>query len=243
MNLDDKRFLDRVIDLYGLIYINDIVLLIDVGNIIVFAGSGVSKLVNKSTKHIIGKSYLEALPLPKENINNIVKSMNKTIQSKNIQEFLSINLNHSNQYAMLHCLERPIINPTTNNIVAISVESRQLDLSIDFYKVLMLIKTKQKIIANTTIKHVDNFLTQREHEIAFLLEYCNTADKIANILSILYDKKIATKTIHNIIRQQLYPKFEVYNMDALQAKIGNLGYHKKIPVSFLINLHFDLSLI
>ena len=69
-------------------------------------------------------------------------------------------------------------------------------------------------------------------------------DRVIDLYGLIYINDIVLLIdVGNIIRQQLYPKFEVYNMDALQAKIGNLGYHKKIPVSFLINLHFDLSLI
>ena len=69
-------------------------------------------------------------------------------------------------------------------------------------------------------------------------------NKVIELYQLLYaNDMVLLIDINNIIRQQLYPKFEVHNLDALLEKIYALGYHKKIPASFLVNLHFDLSLI
>ena len=244
--MEDKIFLNKVVEFYQLIYLNDMILLIDIDNIILFVGQKIQKLVDTPIGNLIGKNHLTALPLPQDNISNIVISIDKVIKTRARAEFLSINLNHDKEYMILHCIQKPIINLHTNNIVAISVESSPLDFAIDFYKLFMLANINHGIfeqINDNKIQHVDDFLTLREHEIAFSLVYCKTAEKIASLLSLLHNKTVSPKTIHNIIRQQLYPKFVVHNIEALLEKIYTLGYHKKIPASFLVNLHFDLSLI
>lgn len=139
----------------------------------------------------------------------------------------------------MDCTLKPIINPSNNCIVAISVESRQLDTSTYLYKLLMFFE-KNKVNSSLNIPHYDDKLTLREHEIAFLLLYYKSPKKIAAILNNLSDKPVSAKTVSNIISGGLYPKLNVYGIDALIDKLHALQYHNKIPVSFLVNLHLEL---
>lgn len=235
----DQKFLAKVVELYNLVHIDDAVLLINMENIILYAGNKVEEIVATSVDKLIGKNHFDVLPLPQENLIPIKASLQKVIQSKQYGEFLSINLNHHSDYLILHCIEKPIINPSTQNIVAISIESKKLDFQVYLYKLLMFLQ-KHTLIPGK-LKHQDKLLTLREHEIAFLLFYCKTAKKIAMILSQIYDRSISAKTIANIISTQLYTKLNVYGIEALIDKLHALGYHTKLPVSFITNMHLDLN--
>ncbi|MBP9743413.1 MAG: hypothetical protein KBD37_08645 [Burkholderiales bacterium] len=238
--LDDINFLNKVVELYKLIYFNESTLLIGINDYILFAGKKIQAITNINTELLSGKNYLDILPLPEGNIDNIKASIKKVLLTKIPQEFLSINLNHNPDYLILDCILKPIINCSTDNIVAISVESRKLNAQLYLYKLLLFLeKTQFKL--NQNVKHTDALLTLREHEIAFLLFYCKSAKKIALFLSNLYDKSVTAKTISNIISGSLYLKLKVYGIDALMDKLQSLGYHNKIPVSFLMNMHLDLE--
>jgi hypothetical protein len=238
--LDDVNFLNKVTELHNLVCINEPILLIDIEGAILFAGNKIEDLTHIKVQELIGKNHLSALPLPNENISSINASIKKVVTAKTTQEFLSINLNHRSEYLILDCVIKPIINPHSGNVIAISVESRKLNAPLYLYKLLLFIESNQFILQQT-IEHKDDLLTLREHEIAFLLFYCKSTKKIATILSNLYGKTITSKTISNIISEKLYPKLGVYGIDALVDKLQTFGYHNKIPVSFLTNLHLDLS--
>lgn len=241
MKLTDHQFLNKVVELFKLVYTRDIVLLIDVDETILFAGAQAEDMLDFPIEDLIGKNFMNALPIPEENIHDVQLSIKKVLKLKETQEFLSINFNHSNKYVMLHCTERPFINPATGNVVAISVESKHLGVQHYLYNLLEFISAG-KMKPNTLMNmYKDELLTIREHEIAFLLFYSKTAKKISFILSELYSKNITAKTISNIISGTLYPKFNVYGLEALIDKLYSLGYHHKIPPTFMVNMHLDLS--
>lgn len=238
--LNDIDLLNKTTELYNLIYPNEPVLLIGMNDCILFAGKKIQAITNINTELLIGKNYLKVLPLPEENINNIKFSIEKVLLTKAPQEFLSINRNHNPDYLILDCILKPIINPSTDNIVAISVESQKLNTPLYLYKLLLFLE-KNQFRLTQNVEHTDTLLTLREHEIAFLLFYCKSTKKIAMFLSNLYDKSVSAKTISNIISSGLYLKLNVYGIDALIDKLQTLGYHNKIPVSFLMNMHLDLG--
>ena len=238
INSKNQCFLTKVIELYKLVYMNDIMLLIDTNGIVIFISNKSQEVIKSNAEESIGKHYIEALPLPKENINKITESFCAVIKTGSTKEYLSINLNHTNDFMIMQGVIKPIINPETNDIVALSVESRRLNFPVYFYKMLMF---TSNALRTNKIEHSDQFLTLREHEIGFLLFYCKNANNIAQIISNLHDKPISSKTINNIIRQQLYAKFNVYNLDTLRDKLYENGYHKNIPASLLANTYIDLS--
>ena len=243
LKLDDKQFLDKVLDLFQLIHKNELVLLIDLNDIILFSGNTITDLIHVTLNDIVNKDYKKVTWLPAENIKFITKSINNVIKTKQSSLFLNINLFHTYEYIVLQGTIKPLINHDTNNIVAIAVESRKLDFDLNFYKILNIIAKHKALKANTTNTHTETLLSLREHEIVFLLNHCKTVENATELLNKFYTKPISSKTVYNIIRQQIYPKFDVYNLDNLINISQKLGYHKKIPSSFLINLHIDLNSI
>ena len=237
--LSDKAFTDKVLELYQLIYSKDAILLIDINNIILHAGKEIYQITRIQASELIGKNHFEVIPFPKENIDKVKGSIDKIINSQKPCEFLSINTNHSDDYIILHCIQKPIINPSTGNVIAFSVESKPLPPHIYLHKILYLLDENKRCIAIK--QHNDELLSLREHEIAFLLFYCKSAKKIATTLSDFYSSEVSAKTVSNIISSQLYNKLNVYGIEALLNKLYELGYSRKIPASFILNTYLELD--
>lgn len=240
-NLSDNAFLQQVIELFNLVYVNDAILLIDAEGIILHAGNKIKDIVDLDAKILINKNHLKVLPIPEESIPNILKSIDYVFKSKLSYEFLSINLNHNIDHIVLHCIQKPIINPFTNNVVAFSLESKKLPFHVYLNNFSSYLNTQLVNKSGKNKPHQDTLFTLREHEIAFLSFYFKTAKKIALVLSSIYDKQISDKTISNIISSQIYAKLGVYGQEAMLDKLHSLGYQQKIPVSFLSNMYIELT--
>lgn len=236
--LANDKFLIKTTEFYSYTYITDAVFMLDLNYQILFAGNGVAKLMARPAKDLLFKNCLEILPISKQSIKPLLATLDKMLYLRQPHEFLSVNPNYQEDLLILHCTEKPIVNPGTNDTVAISMELRKLDIPLYFAKILEL---NSFPISNLTQDYQDHLLTKREHEIAFLLFHYPTSEKIAEIISSFSPKPVSAKTIRNILSQQLYPKFKVYNIQALIDKLYVLDYHKKIPPSLLVDQYFDLT--
>ncbi len=239
MPLASKEIVSHIINYYHLIYAKEMVALLDISHTILYVSPKNCELVNTSPAQMTGKNIFEILPLSEESRAEIASSIRKVVHSKVTQEYISINLAHADEYRVLHCIQKPVIHPVTQDVIAISIESKKLNTEVYLYKLLQAIEEKN--VHHNEIRHKDILLTLREHEISFLLIYYKTAKKIAMILSKIHNHVITPKTVSNIISGNLYRKLSVYGIDQLIEKIIFLGYHKKIPVSLLVNMHVCLS--
>lgn len=238
--ITDQDFLTKITELYSLINTQESILLINRENTIIFAGAGIEEITGLKPKDLIGTNFINSLPL-KENKGTIVNSFNNVIKHKTAQESLSINLNHISEYIVLNVIQTPLINPSTANVVAVSVISKKPKLHTYLHKFITFILEDKSLKPNQTITHQDPLLTLREHEIAFLLFYFKSSKTIAFILENLYQKPISAKTIANIISFRLYTKFNAYGIESLIDKLYQLGYHKNIPTTFMLNIFLDLN--
>lgn len=238
--MDNDEFLDKVIEYSNLIDKTNIKFILDSVDNVVWTGDGMALVIEIDLKDIIGKHYLAAVPVPLENQTPIINCINKVKTELHRQDFLSVNLNHEFDYLLLYGRITPLINPTNNQLVAISVESTPVEFTLYFANLLSHINPQPTLFLK---QYTDKLLTKREHEIAFLLFHTVNSEQIASILSLFAAKAVTAKTIRNIISQQLLPKLKVYNKPALLIKLRELGYHKKIPPTLLTNLHIDLTTI
>ena len=69
--MKNQDFLDKIIELYKLIHINDIIFLI-YPNVVYLSYEVLKRFESNHTENILGKSYLEILPIPKENHPQII---------------------------------------------------------------------------------------------------------------------------------------------------------------------------
>ena len=235
----DQNFLQHVVELYGLIHANKLSHIHDLNGEMLFVSDKFRKLIRKSSDSKAPYHDFDIARTPPESICSINASLNKAIQTREVQNCLSINLNRENpDYHVLQVVKSPIINPHTDNVVGVIVEFCKIDFPLYFHKIFQI---QPKQISKTKVISSDELLTTREHEIAFLLFYCRNSDEIASTINTFNDKFITSKTIRNIIRQQLYPKLDVSNVEAALLCLRELGYHKKVPKSLLTNIYIDFA--
>lgn len=235
----DQVFLQHVVELYGIVHANKLSHIHNLSGDTLFISDKFRKLVRKSSDGKAPYHDFDIARTPPESIGSINASLSKAIQTREVQNCLSINLNREDpEYHVLHVVKSPIINPHTDNVVGIIVEFCKIDFPLYFHKIFQI---QPKQVCKTKIVCNDELLTAREHEIAFLLFYCRNSDEITNTINMFNDKFITSKTVRNIIRQQLYPKLEVNNVDTALIKLRELGYHKKVPKSLLTNLYIDFA--
>ena len=82
-------------------------------------------------------------------------------------------------------------------------------------------------MSNYVLNSENISLTKRETEILYLLSLGKSPKEIANILSKAQNKSVCASTINAMINKQLYPKFEVYNVNQLIEKAHLM---RKIPL-------------
>jgi len=237
----NNDFLIKAIEYFTLLHQNSLMLLVDLNGKVLFVSNGLVNVFNLSDRHsLLNKHYLEINLAPKETLTAMRNSFKRVVASAETQKSLFINLTLSNpEFHALTCSESVLINPETNTIVAICIEFRKVEFPLNFQKILTMIPAK----INNNQASSDGLLTRREHEIAFLLFYCKTSDEVAKIISKFNNRPITSKTVRNIIRQQLCPKLQASGHDELISKLHSFGYHKKIPRSLLRNQFIDLSLL
>lgn len=76
-------------------------------------------------------------------------------------------------------------------------------------------------------------LSKREKQIIFLFLANLNSTEMVEIIHKMENKKLSKGTIDCVFTDQLFPKFEVYNRQALYAKLFQLGYNKLIPIEMI----------
>jgi len=220
-------------------YNNSFMILLDRDLIARFVGNEYLKVGNKTRESIIGKQVHQTAPVPPENIEPSFKAFNKAITENKIVPVLIANLLHktTDMIQIFGAHIYPVTEPGTNFVIALRFEFYKVKLELFFQA---LINNVNKIKDNG-LPHNDDFLTKREHQIAFLLFYCKDYVEIAQIISIFNNSVVTEKTVRNIVSRYLYPKFMVSNKENLIAKLQQCGYDSKMPNSLLTNRFIDLS--
>lgn len=214
-------------------------ILLDCNLIARFVGNKYLAVGNRTRESVIGKHIHQTAPVPPENIEPSLKAFDKAISENKIVSVLIANLLHktNDNIQIFGAHIHPICEPDTSHVVGVRFEFYKVKLSVFFHA---LIKGVVKVIDNG-LPHNDDFLTKREHQIAFLLFYCKDYAEIAQIISQFNNSKVTEKTVRNIVSQYIYPKFGVNNKDSLIIKLQEAGYENKIPNSLLTNRFIDLS--
>lgn len=176
----------------------------------------------------------------------IIDMYKKIINTKSAITNLGINFLRKKEYVVMHFYYSPVINPTTQDVIAIHVTATKLNFPIAFFRLPTLI-SKLNIVDNSVanfnqrLKDYDGFINNYEQEILFLIFYFDTYEDIASVLSLKYCKEIKGNTVAKYVRKNLYAKFNVINNKALKLEAIKYGYHKKIPLSLVSSMIVDLS--
>ncbi|AUR51932.1 helix-turn-helix transcriptional regulator [Aquella oligotrophica] len=132
----------------------------------------------------------------------------------------------------------PIINPATDNVVGIFCSYRTLSfISMQ----LQIIRSLGVFDCDYSIDISKYKLTTREKEAIFLFLSGLSSKDIAFTLSKITGRDISKSTIDSLFRDQLFVKFEVYNRDALFAKLIRLGFDRYVPTDLLPKVEMPVS--
>lgn len=176
----------------------------------------------------------------------IIEMYEKIVKSRSAITNLGINFLRKKEYVVMYFYYSPLVNATTQDVVAIQVIATKLNFPIAFFRLPALI-SKLNIVDNSVanfnqrLKDYDGFINNYEQEILFLIFYFDTYEDIASVLSLKYCKEIKGNTVAKYVRKNLYTKFNVISNKALKLEAIKYGYHKKIPLSLVSSMIVDLS--
>lgn len=176
----------------------------------------------------------------------IVDMLQKIIKTKSAITNLGINFLRKKEYVVMHLYYSPVINPTTQDVIAIHATATKLNFPIAFFRLPTLINrlnitSKSPIDFHQRFEDYDGFINIYEQEILFLMFYFDTYEDIASVLSLKYEKEIKGNTVAKYVRNHLYTKFNVISNKELKLAAIKNDYHKKIPLSLLPSMIINLS--
>ena len=216
----------QVFDMYTsaikLLHAEDMVFITDTNATIIYASNSfIASLKIDDISLIYLAQIYELTPI----INNIhLKSIFENMYKNNSttgQEFLISAPELFVNMSMFSLNHRALLNPVDNTVIGfvtfvlpINVEQK-LSLLYQMLGVTDTIKLKQ----DTQIH-----LTKREQEILFLLCLKLSGREIAEIMTKKTKSPIGASTVGNIVRERIFPKFSVYNIEELINKAISLGY-------------------
>lgn len=240
--LTDQEYLAKSLEFFNLLYHRELVHVVDNKDRFIYVSDVTLPFAKTSRENIIGKTFYEVFSPPPENIESVAASIKRAFTTKETQRMISANVNRPDpDHRILLVTHAPLINPDTNNAVAVKIQFDKINFPCYFHHLLLKSPKQFAQLSPVVSLNHDELLSRREHEIAFLLFYCKSVEQITKIINLFAERPIATKTVQNIIRQQLYPKFQVKNQETLIEQLHQHEYHKKIPPSLMFNFQINLN--
>lgn len=129
----------------------------------------------------------------------------------------------------------PILNQFDNQVIGVSDKITNFNFNENLKHLLHYLN--KRFHPNGSFK-LDNTqqpikLSNRQHEILFLLMLGKTPRLIAEIINHMEGTTIKPSTVMSVINKQLYEKFQVYSMDQLVEKAVLIGFVNSIPKLFV----------
>lgn len=191
----------------------------------VYCSPSFATLLGYSVEDIVGKHDMF---VNNENMTRIREDQ-QIIKTRKALSFIHID-NLKGRLSPLTFIKSPIIDDKSNQVIGILCqvfEFATIDMAqqiLNMYHNLQLDKQNKQLLPK---------LTKREKQIIFFfLANLNSAE-IVEVIYRMENKKISKGTIDGVFTDQLFPKFEVYNRQALYTKLVQLGYNKLIPLEVL----------
>jgi len=195
-------------------------------SIYVYCSSNFARLLGYSVAEIVGKHGM----FPgNENNTARIREDQQIISTQKAQAFIHID-RINGKLSPLTFIKSPIINPDNNEVVGIFCqvfEFATLDAS------QQILKMYKDMNLDTKVNQQLPNLSKREKQIVFLfLANLNSAE-IVEVIYKMEGKRISKGTIDCVFTDQLFPKFGVYNRQALYTKLVQLGYNHLIPLEMV----------
>lgn len=233
-----NSFFKKFLEFHETYYQESFSIILDHEFKVAFVGNEYLAVTGKTRKQTLGKHLHESAQIPEKNKILSKVAFSEAIELKQIKQVFVANLYHPYPgYHILLLKFEPVIDPENQQVLGAKLVFTPTEIAYFFE---ILIQTNEKVEPND-LPDNDDYLTRREHQVAFLMCHCKDNYEIAKVLSIFNNKKILAKTINNIICRYLFAKFEVNNKGILIERLKELGYDKKMPNSLLSNQFIDLT--
>lgn len=218
----------------SIFYGNEIAIVVDNKlNILWYSQSSVSffaEIASMSKEELLYKN-IEDIAINPVRKEWIMTSIMTTIKEKKRRRFLSIRFDRPSGKETIMSLYKPIIDDGQHVYgVVITLEPVLFPIYFNYEKILYLVKIGNREGAHKINNSTNRYnMSAREHEIMFLLFFCDTYEEIASVLSLIDNKVISFHAVAKIITRNLYPRFNVYNIKALKEVALKKRFHKQIP--------------
>lgn len=148
------------------------------------------------------------------------------------KQWLSLKFARKPGYWLILINFQPLINYVTDNLIGYKLVGESAhNIMLEFRGISKIIHRGRPARSTESIERSDKWLTNREHEVLFLLFNCDSYQQIANLLSLSYQVNYTSSMVAKIISRNLYSKFKVFNLEALKDAAHQMGYHKNVPTS------------
>ena len=205
-----KITLDSIIEIAHIVYSDTPVFIMD-GNFTIKYLSKMSSKIFKLNSSPDNRNIYEILATKDEVATEQIKYINSLLQSKIKCEFIIFNPSFDCGYHTTTCRANVYID-NDKSIIGYIYEFAKINFN-QFVNIYNLFNAQTPI--NKKIRHTSINLTNKESEILFLYCLKFTSKEIAEILNHTRETPVSHNTVGNIIRQQLYRKFNVYNHQSL----------------------------
>lgn len=214
--------LQNYVNAINLLHDHDIVIVTNIENQICYLSKGFIKSLNfLSYNDLINKNFCNIDKIKNNNDLFDVFIKLKNYGNAEKREFIVSAPEFFNNMKMFSIYQRELIDFSTNKIVGYA--SFISDINIEqrvglLYNMLGIVKDTKPDTPS------DISLTDREKEILFFVCLKLSGREISDIMTQKTKTTISSSTVGNIVRDKLFKKFKVYNIDDLINKAVKLGY-------------------
>jgi DNA-binding CsgD family transcriptional regulator len=217
------NILQNYINAINLLHDNDIVIVTDNNNKIYYLSQGFIKSLSlMSYSDLIDKQFcnIDKIRDNEKLLNIFIKLQEFGCADK--RNFIISAPDFFNNMNMFNLYQRELVDVTNNNSIvgyASFISNIDIEQRVSFlYNMLGIVK-EIKIDVSNAIE-----LTDREREILFFVCLKLSGREISDIMSQKSKMVISPSTVGNIVRDKLFKKFNVYNIEQLITKAVKRGY-------------------
>lgn len=238
--MTDQEALDKIINYYETSFESHLGVIVNLDYTIVAEDKVSATVTNTKGGSYLGRKIYPDVSQAKWRSDIVEKCLLNCYNLRKTSKWLSLRFSRTPDYWLIILTYAPLINPDTNNIIGYKISGEIPDIPLIFYNLEKIIHVSHSdySLPETSI---ESLFTLQEQAILFLLFNCQNYQEIANLLTLIYRKKISKSMIAKIVIRKIYAKANVINLPALKKYAHDNGYHKKIPLPLLGEFMFELS--
>lgn len=239
--MTDSEALDLIVKCNNNIFEANFNIVADLNYIIISEDRYSSQLTNTKDGTYIGKSLL-TMTLDEWRTGIYKQILETCTNNRTNSKWLSLKFSRTRPYWLIIINFQPLINYSTNNIIGFRLSGEKVNLPLQLYSIKEIIRSSKQIKYDRRIEN-DKFLTNREHEVIFLLFYCDNYQQVAELISLSHGINFTSSMVAKVVSRNLYVKFDQVNLDALKQAAHRKNYHKNVPPSLFGEFMYPLSML